>query len=107
MAAAVHKLLHPIEHHRSKEENSQTNQSSSSAHDRQDSAMDRARDEEKRSLAQWQDLKTPLEPGQIDEDPDRKMVGHSSDVLRQDDFELIKTLGTGAHKPALGREPRC
>ncbi|KAJ4355433.1 cytochrome c oxidase subunit 1 [Didymosphaeria variabile] len=86
MAAAVHKLLHP---HRSRD------QAREEEHERQNSAMDRARVEEKHTLAQWGEKKAPLEPGQIDKDPDQKMVGHSSHVLRKKDFELIKTLGTG------------
>lgn len=88
-AAAVKNLLH---HHRSREQDTDDQ----STHERQDSAMERARDDEKHSIALWGEQKRPLEPGMIDEDPDRKMVGHSSNVLRQEDFELIKTLGTGA-----------
>jgi protein kinase A len=86
MAAAVHKLLHP---HRSREQHREEE------HERHNSATERARDEEKHTLAQWGEKKAPLEPGQIDKDPDQKMVGHSSSVLRKEDFELIKTLGTG------------
>lgn len=56
--------------------------------------MDPARDEEKRMLAQWEEVKRPLSPAQIT-DANQKMVGHSSRVLRQEDFELVKTLGTG------------
>lgn len=56
--------------------------------------MDRDRDEEKHMLAQWE-VKRPLSPAQIAVDTNQKMVGHSSRVLRQEDFELIKTLGTG------------
>lgn len=82
-------LLH---HHRSREQDASNDQST---HERQDSAMDRARDDEKHTIAQWVEQKRPLEPGMVDEDPERKMVGHSSNVLRQEDFELIKTLGTG------------
>jgi protein kinase A len=89
-AAAVKNLLH---HHRSREQDSPDAQST---HERQDSAMDRARDEEKHKIALWEEQKHPLEPGKIDQDPEQKMVGHSSSVLRQEDFELIKTLGTGA-----------
>ncbi|KAF9736586.1 hypothetical protein PMIN06_003426 [Paraphaeosphaeria minitans] len=86
MAAAVHKLLHP---HRSRD------QEKEEENERQKSATEHARDEEKHTLAQWGEKKAPLEPGQIDKHPDQKMVGHSSSVLRKDDFELIKTLGTG------------
>lgn len=87
MAAAVHKLLHP---HRSREEAREQER------ERKNSEMDRLRDEEKHTLAQWGEKKAPLEPGQIDQAPDHKMVGHSSRVLRKEDFDLIKTLGTGA-----------
>lgn len=67
--------------------------------------MERAREEEKRTLAQWEEQKHPLNPDQVDQDPELKMVGHSSNVLRQDDFELIKTLGTGAHNWGSVAEP--
>ncbi|KAF2867396.1 kinase-like domain-containing protein [Massariosphaeria phaeospora] len=104
MAAVVHKLLHH-DHHANREppsqssqtepsnQSGQSNQPPPSPHERQDSAMDRARDEEKHAVAQWDEQRQPLEPGQIEQD--RKWVGHSSRVLRQEDFELIKTLGTG------------
>lgn len=96
MAAAVHKLLHP--HH--DRPNHDASQNTQPPHQPQDSMspqqMDHQRDHEKRALAQWEDRKRPLSPSQIDADPDRKMVGHSSRLLRQDDFELVKTLGTGA-----------
>jgi hypothetical protein len=58
--------------------------------------MERPREEEKRTLAQWEEQKHTLTPDEIDIDPEKKVVGHSSKVLRQEDFELIKTLGTGA-----------
>lgn len=57
--------------------------------------MERAYEEEKIKLAQWEDLKRPLSPGQIAVDANKKLVENSSCVLRQQDFELIKTLGTG------------
>ncbi|KAF1958056.1 serine/threonine-protein kinase YPK2/YKR2 [Byssothecium circinans] len=85
----IQKLLHP---HRSRDENDASNHSGS--HERQDSGMERTREEEKHNLMQWEEQKQPLEPGQI-EHQDQKTVGHSSHVLRQEDFELIKTLGTG------------
>lgn len=64
--------------------------------------MDRAREEEKRNLAQWEEHKQPLSYNEIHKDPDQKMVGHSSRTLRQEDFELIKTLGTGAERSRSG-----
>lgn len=105
MAAAVHKLLNV--HHRSGDTSSQASQPATSPHERPDSAMDRARDSEKHALAQWGDRKQPLEPDQVDEHPDRKTVGHSSNVLRQEDFELIKTLGTGMQASAPRPPPAC
>jgi protein kinase A len=108
MAAAVHKLFHPHSHSHSKserEDDSQNNHQPASPHERQDSAMDRAREEEKRALAQWEDQKRPLSPSQIESH--RKTVGHSSQVLRQQDFELVKTLGTGMWCGFRHTRPRC
>jgi protein kinase A len=56
-----------------------------------------AHEEEKRFISAWEDNKHPLTPAQVAEDPQKKKVGHSSRHLRLDDFELVKTLGTGAH----------
>lgn len=95
MATTVHKLLHPIQHHREAKEGASPSQHSGPLHDRNDSAMDRPREQEKHTLAQWEDQKRTLSPDEIDIDPDQKVVGHSSKVLREEDFELIKTLGTG------------
>ncbi|KAF2646311.1 serine/threonine-protein kinase YPK2/YKR2 [Massarina eburnea CBS 473.64] len=91
-SAAMHKLLHP---HRSREENHPGQQNPASSHERQDSAgMERVREEEKHNLMQWEEQKHPLAPGQI-QNQEQKHVGYSSEALRQEDFELIKTLGTG------------
>ncbi|KAJ4375987.1 cytochrome c oxidase subunit 1 [Neocucurbitaria cava] len=98
MATTVHNLLHPRQHHREKKSGSVSGSGSSHSgplHDRSDSAMERPREEEKRTLAQWEDHKRTLTPDEIDKDPEKKVVGHSSKVLREEDFELIKTLGTG------------
>lgn len=62
----------------------------------------RARDEEKNKLAAWEADKRPLEWDQILVDPQRKPVGHSSKILRREDFELLKTLGTGASQDRPG-----
>lgn len=53
------------------------------------------RDQEKHQLAAWESAKDPLEPDVVAQDPTKKRVGHSSRYLRCEDFELIKTLGTG------------
>lgn len=54
-----------------------------------------AREDEKSKLAAWEAENRPLEITEITVDPQSKPVGHSSKVLKKDDFELIKTLGTG------------
>jgi protein kinase A len=54
-----------------------------------------AREQEKKKLAEWEAEKKPLEYDEIMVDPSKKVVGHSSKVLKYEDFELIKTLGTG------------
>lgn len=109
--ALVHKLLHPRSHGHSDSDQAQeshSGQHSSGSHpERQDSAMDRAREDEKRTLSQWEDNKQPLSPDQVHEDPAQKPVGHSSEVLRQEDFELIKTLGTGAQNEARSLARNC
>jgi protein kinase A len=95
MATAMHSLLHPRQHLRDKKDGAQSQHHAGPLHDRNDSAMDRPREEEKHTLAQWEDHKRILSPDEIERDPQTKPVGHSSKVLRQEDFELIKTLGTG------------
>ena len=52
-----------------------------------------AREEEKQKLAEWEGNKKPLEPNEIA--ANKKPVGQSSKYLRKEDFELVKTLGTG------------
>ena len=59
------------------------------------SANNRAREEEKNRLLAWEAQKQPLEYDQILVEPNSKPVGHSSKVLRREDFDLVKTLGTG------------
>ena len=54
-----------------------------------------AREEEKQKLADWEGSKRTLEPNEVAASPNKKPVGHSSKYLRKEDFELVKTLGTG------------
>ena len=54
-----------------------------------------AREEEKQKLAEWEGNKRTLEPSEVAASPNKKPVGHSSKYLRREDFDLIKTLGTG------------
>ncbi|KAF1985427.1 Pkinase-domain-containing protein [Aulographum hederae CBS 113979] len=52
------------------------------------------RETDKQFITQWEDETKVLSPDDIVRDPDQKQVGHSTH-LRLQDFELIKTLGTG------------
>jgi len=73
--------------------------------DEQDNHQDRraqdAVEHEKQFLVHWEDERRQLEPEEITEQSDWKILGHSSNYLRPDDFRLIKTLGTGSesHPP--------
>lgn len=71
-------------------------ESNSPRHEDQDDMM--AHEEEMNFISQWEEEKRPLSPSQITTEPAQKKVGNSSHHLRLDDFELIKTLGTGAHQ---------
>ena len=53
------------------------------------------RETECRRLCDWEAEQDSLDYAQILLDPKKKPVGHSSKVLRVEDFELLKTLGTG------------
>lgn len=68
--------------------------SHSPRHENQDDMI--AHEEEMDFISQWEEEKRPLSPSQITMGPAQKKIGHSSHHLRLDDFELIKTLGTGA-----------
>jgi hypothetical protein len=117
MAAAVHKLLHPHSHsHRANQDNKTAGaddqqqqqhaqpaaepesqqQPEQQTAEQPDPQMERDRRDEKQALAQWDINQRPLNPDEIHENPENKALGHTSRVLRQEDFELIKTLGTGA-----------
>lgn len=48
----------------------------------------------------------PLSPDHIAEDPKHKKLGHSSHQLKIEDFQLIKTLGTGESRP-IGPSQAC
>lgn len=53
------------------------------------------REDEKQFIANWEEEKRPLKPEEIEQDPEHKRLGHSSSSLRVEDFNLVKTLGTG------------
>ena len=61
----------------------------------EDKASYNAREEEKQKLVDWTAEKRTLEPSEISTSPSKKPVGQSSKHLRREDFDLVKTLGTG------------
>jgi serine/threonine protein kinase len=66
--------------------------SQSNGTDRENATL---REEEKQKLASWEAEKRPLEIEEIIVSPEKKVIGHSSKVLKRNDFELVTTLGTG------------
>jgi serine/threonine protein kinase len=66
--------------------------SQSTGNDRENAHL---REEEKQKLANWEAEKRPLEIEEIIVSPEKKVIGHSSKVLKRNDFDLITTLGTG------------
>lgn len=56
------------------------------------------RQREKDFITDYERNPAPLSPGHIAEDPAHKALGHPSPQLRLEDFQLIKTLGTGAQR---------
>lgn len=50
---------------------------------------------EKEFVAHFGDVQRPLAPGEVAKSPKHKQLGKSSKVLSADDFEFVKTLGTG------------
>lgn len=101
MAAAAIKSHIPSVFHRSHDNHDSSTSSSppqapQSSNQKSDSHVDSAaHEQQKKSISQWDDNRRPLSPDQIAQDPSQKEIGHSSKNLRFDDFELIKTLGTG------------
>jgi serine/threonine protein kinase len=69
--------------------------SHSSAAGKEDHSAQLAHEDDKRKLAEWAAEDRALEPDEIAIDPQHKPVGHSSKHLRREDFDLVKTLGTG------------
>jgi serine/threonine protein kinase len=66
--------------------------SQSAGNDRENAHL---REEEKQKLANWEAEKRPLEIEEIIVAPEKKVIGHSSKVLKRNDFDLVTTLGTG------------
>jgi protein kinase A len=53
-------------------------------------------EQEKQFVAHFSDQHDPLPPEEVQQDPRNKDLGRSSRALGVSDFELVRTLGTGA-----------
>ena len=53
-------------------------------------------EKEKQFIAQFAEQQHPLPPEEVQQDPRNKELGRSSKGLSVEDFELVRTLGTGA-----------
>jgi protein kinase A len=53
-------------------------------------------EQEKQFVAHFSDQHDPLPPEEVQQDPRNKELGRSSRALSVNDFELVRTLGTGA-----------
>ena len=58
-------------------------------------AQDIRKAQEQQSLASQHSKEETLSPDEIAEAPTKKKIGQSSKLLRIEDFNLLKTLGTG------------
>jgi protein kinase A len=52
-------------------------------------------EQEKQFIAEFAEQEHPLPPEEVQQDPRNKELGKSSKGLGIDDFELVRTLGTG------------
>ena len=62
--------------------------------------------QEKQFVAQFSDQQGVLPPDEIQQDPRNKELGGSSKGLTVRDFELVRTLGTGAYPTADSPEAK-
>jgi protein kinase A len=53
-------------------------------------------EEDKQFIARFSEQQEPLPPEEVQQDPRNKELGRSSRGLSVKDFELVRTLGTGA-----------
>lgn len=90
MASRLHRMSHS-----SSNDNNTGNGNNNHTSSRDNKENLQALEEEKARLASWEASNKPLEVSEITVDPQSKPVGHSSKLLRKEDFELLKTLGTG------------
>jgi hypothetical protein len=63
------------------------------------------RQREKDYITDFEHNPEPLSPHSIAENPNNKKLGHKSQQLRLEDFQLIKTLGTGESQVSNVRAP--
>ena len=95
-AAAMQRLIpHSLRHNDSNgEKGSKSRRDDDRMHVDSEQTI-RQREDEKQFISHWEDEKRPLNPDEVNQNPEDKRLGHSSRALRVDDFDLVKTLGTG------------
>lgn len=91
MASAAKNLIHNL-HHSDKRSLTRTKSPNENTEE-----FKAKKEEDKHLVASWDagSQRTPLSPGEVAKDPEKKAVGKSSKHLRCEDFKLITTLGTG------------
>ncbi|KAK7551461.1 kinase-like domain-containing protein [Phyllosticta citricarpa] len=95
MAAAASSAMHHLVPHSLRNNHNQNGTTAAADHSSRTPDEAQMRQQEKRIIADWQAEKAPLDPDAVATDPAKKRVGHSSRHLRCEDFDLLKTLGTG------------
>ncbi len=73
----------------------------------EEKANNAQRQEEKEKIAHWEERKATLSPDDAASDPNDKALGQSSKQLRGEDFELLKTLGTGEYFAIVRLRASC
>lgn len=94
---AAKNFFHDKFHHHSSSLPRSSKSSDKATKPADDAEYQRHKEEDKHNIAQHasQSSNPPLSPNQVAKDPSEKNVGKSSKYLRRDDFQLVKTIGTG------------
>jgi type IV secretory pathway VirB9-like protein len=95
MAAAAINHLRELPHKLRKRESSDDSAKDQQKPQYNSPEAQQQHEEEKRQILSWENEKHALRPEDIVKRGEDKHVGFSSERLRCDDFDLLKTLGTG------------
>lgn len=98
-AAAIHGLRDSIHHRLHKSEDERSKSKPDVLHNSNSQPAQRphhTHEEETQLIQSWEGQKHVLEPEEVCRAGEEKHMGTSSNTLSCDDFNLLKTLGTGA-----------